>query len=380
MKLIKSKKYNYVYSYKSKKGTLYAFRYPYYDVTGKRHEKQQRGYKTELSAHKAELKMEMLYANNDIQQIVDSSITMEQWANRYFEMNKSHLRPTTQSSYRCCITKYIIPLIGKQRLNQLTKSRYDYLFIQPLLENHSNYTVRNYNIIVMMLINAAVDNDILSRNRLSGIRLGQVTERKAFDKADLLAFNHSISSLPLEYRIFFMLLELTGMRKGEAMALNWHDINLKKKLITINKTRNYFGIGPVKTAAGNRTIAISDSLTEQLKHFKLYQRAKFLRLQTEFKTDQLVFTNKYTSPIKDSSVFNNFYSALKLANIDANKYVIHSLRHTHATLLLDAGINPVDIAKRLGHANASITLKIYSHAIKGNDRNLAETMAQIANI
>lgn len=68
------------------------------------------------------------------------------------------------------------------------------------------------------------------------------------------------------------------------------------------------------------------------------------------------------------------------AGIAKDEYVIHSLRHTHATLLLDSGVNPVDIAKRLGHADASITLKIYSHAIEDNDRDLAETMAKIANL
>lgn len=167
---------------------------------------------------------------------------MAQWSQRFFAMNKSHWRPTTQAAYRVAINKYIIPLIGKQRLNQLTKARYDYLFAQPLLDKLATYTVHNYNILAMTIMNSAVQ------------------------------------------------------------------------------------------------------------------------------------------PIKDASAFNNFHKVLVGAGIPKDKYGIHSLRHTHATLLLDSGVSPVDIAKRLGHADVSITLKIYSHAIEDNNRDLTEKMAKIANL
>lgn len=81
------------------------------------------------------------------------------------------------------------------------------------------------------------------------------------------------------------------MRKGEEMALTWNDVNLKDKQLTINKTRNYFGTGPAKTAAGNRTIAIPDSLVKLLKKYSLYQRAKYLKLKVPFAKTEPVFTN-----------------------------------------------------------------------------------------
>jgi len=90
--------------------------------------------------------------------------------------------------------------------------------------------------------------------------------------------------------------------------------------------------------------------------------------------------NSAVQPIKDASAFNNFHKVLVGAGIPKDKYGIHSLRHTHATLLLDSGVSPVDIAKRLGHADVSITLKIYSHAIEDNNRDLTEKMAKIANL
>jgi len=62
-----------------------------------------------------------------------------------------------QAAYRAAINKYIIPLIGKQRLNQLTKAWYEYLFVQPLLDKLATYTVHNYNILVMTIMNAAVE-------------------------------------------------------------------------------------------------------------------------------------------------------------------------------------------------------------------------------
>lgn len=380
MKLIKSNKYKNVYAYETTKGRLWAVRFAYYDLSGTRREKQSRGFKTELLAHKAELDLEMKYANDDIQQIMDSSMTVAQWVKIFVDMNQDNWRPTTKVAYNTCFDKYLIPALGNCKMSKLTRIKYKKSFIQPQLDRLSPTTVYDRNMLVMALMNSAVANDIIQKNKLSGLRLTKVARRKSFDEGELERFNQALTLLSPSYRSLFSLLELTGMRKGEALALNWTDLNFEHKTVTISKTRNQFGIGPTKTAASNRTISISDSLVKLLKHYQLIQKEIHLRSKNPFSNSQLVFTDEFDRPLSDGNVRKAFIQTLKSANIEPTKFVIHSLRHTHASFLLASGKNLVEVSHRLGHSSPSVTLSIYAHEIHSSDRDLAEEMSKIAHI
>lgn len=381
MKLIKSKKQQNIYSYESKKGIKYALRFVYYDFTGKRHEKQQHGFSTELLAHKAELSLEIKYANNDVQQILDSSMTVAQWIEQFTAMNTEHWRPNTRVNYKNSFNRYVIPLLGNKRLNQLTKPKYQQLFINPLLEKLAPTTVGNHNRIMMALINSAVENDVLSKNKLRGIKLPKGKPRQALSKQDLIKFNQQLSKLQPEFHTIFSLLELTGMRLGESMALRWTDINFEKETVNINKTRNALGTGPTKTISGTRIIALPPSLIKLLKHYLLIQKKTCLRLKLSFDHDHLIFTSsKHNTPLSSAIIDYNFRQVLKDAGVVSDKYVVHSLRHTHATYLLNSVINPVDVAKRLGHSNANITLGVYAHSLDGSDQEIASKIDNIVNL
>ncbi|MGY5269524.1 tyrosine-type recombinase/integrase [Lactiplantibacillus plantarum] len=379
MKLTKINKYQHVFSYKSKTGTRYAIRVTYYDVNGKRHEKQQRGFSTALLAHQAELKYSQMEAQQESQQLLDSTITMKAWSERFWELRKANWRKSTTLDYQCMLNKWVIPLLGSQRLDQLTKPKYEYLFIQPLLKRLSPTTVQQYHRFVMLIINTAVDAEILNHNRLAGIKFDRTTRHNAFSKTDLKAFNSALDKLVADYKPFFLLLEQSGMRKGEALALNWDDVDTKHQTITINKTRSWFGTGEPKTSSSNRVIAISASVVNMLRHYQLYQRSKCLMKGDKFSKTDVIFTNDHNRPLDPKTTNRYFNKALEYAGISAHKYVIHSLRHTHATLLLDAGINPVEVAHRLGHANANITLSTYAHVVPDADQILANTFEALIN-
>ncbi|MDQ7937058.1 tyrosine-type recombinase/integrase [Lactiplantibacillus sp. WILCCON 0030] len=372
MKLKRSNKYKNVYSYVAKKGTLYAVRFTYYDLNGKRREKQERGFKTELLAYKAELALEIKYANNDVQQIVDSSMKVSEWVAQFIEQNKLRWRPSTKKNYLNSFNKYVIPLLGNEQLEKLTRIKYQRLYIDPLMLKLSPITVENHNRIMMSLMNCAVENDILAKNKLKGIKFPKTEPRKALSREDLAKFNKHLPKLDPEYTTLFMLLELTGMRLGEAFGLTWTDINLHNETVRINKSRGSFGVGPTKTTAGTRTIAMTATLTKQLKHYRLHQKELCLKFAQSFDPDHYVFTSsKHNSLATSAAVDYNFHIALEEAGVEKYKYVVHCLRHTHATYLLNSGINPVDVAKRLGHSNANITLGIYAHALDGSDSEIA---------
>ncbi|MEJ6358420.1 site-specific integrase [Lactiplantibacillus plantarum] len=376
MKLVKLKTYNNIYSYKTGSQTLYAYRFRYYDLYGRRHEKQARGFTSALAAHKAELKMELKASDNEITQIVDSTITVKKWLARYYEMTNAKWKKSYQINYRENMRNHIIPLIGHFRLNQLTRMQYDYNLIQPLSKKLSPSTIANIHRQFMAAVNAAVDESIIPRNFLDNFRFKR-NHGQAFTKDDLSVFNKLLDSEDADYRTLFLTLEYTGMRKGEALALTWADIDFTKQCIAITKTRGQYSTNSPKTAAGTRVVAIGKCLTVQLKKYRLFQKKKTLKLGNAFNSDQLVFTSRLNKPINPSAVNYHFRSLVEAAGIPKHKYVVHSLRHTHATLLLDAKVNPVEIAKRLGHSNSTVTLAVYSHAVVGRQEQIAKQFDNI---
>lgn len=380
MNLIKSESYNNVYSYETNRGTLYAFRYNYYDLVGKRHEKQQRGFFSELEAHKAELEAEIKVADNMPQQLVDSNLTIKQWGLQYYEMNKDRWRKSYRSMFYCDLHNYVIPLIGKYQLSEITKMKYNYYFIQPQLKNLSVNTVKTHHRVVMVLLNAAVESGIIPSNRLHGTKLPAAPKRKPLSEPDIRAFNAQLSEQPMSIQLFFKVLEFTGMRKGECLALTWKDIDFQNNTVDINKSRDQYGVGPTKTPAGVRIIAIPTQLTQKLKHYKLAQQKLFLKTKNSFSNNGEIFLNQFNRPFNPYVANTYFNRILKAAKIDGKGYVVHSLRHTHATMLLDAGASPVEVAHRLGHSSPAVTLSIYSHIVAGRDAENAELFAKEIDI
>ncbi|WP_334427173.1 MULTISPECIES: site-specific integrase [unclassified Levilactobacillus] len=374
MKLTKVNKYNNVYSYITNKGTLYAFRYSYYDSLGKRHEKQQRGFNSPLSAHKAELQVEMQVANDDLSSLENSDITVKGWSQKYYEMTKAKWRPSTEQHYHTIINRYVIPLIGDHKLAKLNRMEYEYLFIEPQLKHLASSTVKTSHTMFMAIVNAAVANDVIPRNRLHGVRFKPTPKRLAFSETDLAKINNQLSQSSLDDRTFFMLLELTGMRDGEGLGLKWSDINLKDKTISIKHSLSVGELGPTKTPAGVRTISIPETLVILLKEYRLHCR------KSGIKRGKPVGRNSFVFWFKKDIMYKHFKDLLDNAKVDRSKYVVYSFRHTHATLLIGAGVSPVDVAKRLGHSDPSVTLKNYAHAVEGNDQKDAELFARIANL
>jgi integrase len=171
------------------------------------------------------------------------------------------------------------------------------------------------------------------------------------------------------------------MRCGEICALTWDGIDFKKKTININKTMvldertRKHKIDTPKTQSSFRTITIGDTLIEILKEHKIYQKEMKLKLgeyylDNEHPVPKLVCTSKNGNFTRNTTVSG------KLGNVVKNKlgfeFYFHILRHTHASMLIQNGVTPKDVQKRLGHSNISITLNTYTHTTEESQRKVAE--------
>jgi integrase len=171
------------------------------------------------------------------------------------------------------------------------------------------------------------------------------------------------------YWMFFKLLIETGMRKGEAAALKWSDIDLKNQKITIDETLDFDAddeeelFGDTKTFRSERKIRISQSLVNDLKFHLNWQNQNKLNLKDMYHHDlNLVLCRIDGNIMPRSSLFNAFDRILNRAGLP--QLPIHSLRHTYAVLLLEAGADMKFVQEQLGHGSIQITSDVYAHISK----------------
>jgi integrase len=170
---------------------------------------------------------------------------------------------------------------------------------------------------------------------------------------------------------------MTGMRRGEALGLRWQDVDLENGRLSVRRalipTNRDVIVSEPKTAKGRRVIALDPGTVEVLKR----QAARQLDEQREWDEGWvetgLVFTKESGEALDPESVSRYWRQAVKKALLPTIR--LHDLRHTHATLALQAGIHPKVVSERLGHATISITLDTYSHAIPAMQEEAAALIA-----
>ena len=220
------------------------------------------------------------------------------------------------------------------------------------------------------LLNYAVRTDRLKTNPLS--KVGNFKNAYTFDcpeekiryysveqfkKFITIAESHLSSLNEHGYYIFFMIAFYTGMRKGEINALRWCDI--KDNVIHITRSVNQklkgkgYEFTPPKNVSSVRKLQIPENLLLALEEHKTIQQQNCEGWNEEF----LVCGG--ITCLSDTAISNKNIQYAKEAGLEPIR--IHDFRHTHATLLVNSGINIMEISRRLGHADVNITWRVYSH-------------------
>lgn len=175
----------------------------------------------------------------------------------------------------------------------------------------------------------------------------------------------------------FRLLAYSGIRIGELLALTWQDVSFVSKTIRVNKTMVYIkGKKPFtqspKTKTSNRLINMDNETIEVLKAWKNYQKTYYGVIKNN---KQLLFINRDNGYLQNKTVKDWNLKIAKQAKIKPIK--LHGFRHTHATLLLKAGVPIKEVQYRLGHSKIDTTLNIYAHVV--NDDNSKKIGQDFAN-
>jgi integrase len=171
----------------------------------------------------------------------------------------------------------------------------------------------------------------------------------------------------------------TGMRRGEILGLRWQDIDLETARVAVRQTLisvDYrIEISTPKTASGRRSIAIDPTTVAALRRHRVLQLEEKLALGDAYDDLDLVFagpTGGFVHPDGFGKAFQRLQSGADLPRIR-----FHDLRHTHATLALEGGIQSRVVSERLGHSTVAMTLDTYSHVLPGLQEAAAERFAKL---
>jgi integrase len=298
---------------------------------------------------------------------------------------KATIRPSTYNSYVQHVECHIVPHIGSVKLQKLSGSQVNALYAKLADTGTKNgkkglspMTIHHVHSCLHKACKDAVRWGHISRNPLDAAdpprKKGDGTrEMQTWTKDQLKALLESVKGdrlSPLWHTI-----AMTGMRRGEALGLRWSDVDLENARLSVRRalvpTNRKVVVSEPKTAKGRRVIAIDQGTVEVLKA----QAARQLEQQRDegWLDTGHVFTCENGAALDPESVSRYWRKAVRASMLPPIR--LHDLRHTHATLALQAGVHPKVVSERLGHAAVAITLDIYSHAIPAMHEQAAALIA-----
>lgn len=347
----------------------FMYRHKYQDSLGRRKEKKKSGFKTEKTALRSLLEIKAAILNGQDSHIENNQITVSQWLDIWYETYSNAWAISSQIQRKRVINQYMKPLLGKYKLNALDKATYTRVFINELLTNLQPNTVQNYHTLFSISVNAAVDNEIIPRNRFTNIPFEQVKRKDNFlTPGELNIFLTTAKKhLNITRYTIVMLLTFTGIRHGELLGLFWGNIDFENNSITIESTRDHHGHRKPKTANSYRTIPVDSILINQLKKYQKWCVATKLKYGQQLNKEKdytfITEDSEICSPEETRLAFNSVYKQFKKDGVNIKRITPHGMRHTHTTILINNGIPPQTVADRLGNS-VEMVYKVYSHSFK----------------
>ena len=283
--------------------------------------------------------------------------------------------PKTLERYRELAERQILPHLGELKIQKLTPEHLEKWHATLIKGGLSARTVGHAHRVLSAALTRAVENGTLARN-VATIRKPPTVEEQEIEilspdtiKAILegLADHplHPIASLALA----------TGMRRGELLALQWSDIDLERGVIrverSIEETRAGLRIKPPKTKRGRRSIGIASDAVAMLREHRKQQLELRLRIG-QGGSPTFVFSALEGELLSPDNLSRDWRRVCRARNLPHCRF--HGLRHTHVSLLIDAGVDILKISRRLGHDKPSTTLNVYGHLIKSDDDAAVKAM------
>lgn len=415
-----------------KRGTTWSYYFDLGKIDGKRKKKEKGGFRTKKEAEQA-LTAAMNEYNNGGTVFEPTDITVSDYLDQWYDLHcKLNLKYNTQVGYLQIIENHLKPTFGIYKLKAINST---------ILQEYANSLKLNgysksHIVGILTVFQSALDYAIeplhyISQNPMKSVKFPKV-ERKPKERIILTLdeWQRIIDRFrDTRYYIPLMIGFYTGLRISEAFALTWDDIDFENKTLTVNKqiVKRNFGADvrkvvekkgkkelrsswyftTPKTPASVRTVPFGETLYQALKH----EKAEQLKNEMKYGEYYTIHVMKKEVDEKGNDMIRvvpiqkcveSPLQRIRLVCIDENgqytstdsfKYCsrvihrelqlafdYHSLRHTHATMLIEAGANVKNVQVRLGHTNIQTTLQTYVHDTEKMAEQSVDLFEQITNV
>lgn len=317
-----------------------------------------------------------------------------------------HLEPTTIDIYKKLLRVHIIPAIGNLKLARIQPSHLNRLYNVMLQERkdgklggYSPTTIKRVHALISSILNTAVKWNVMLENpceRVSPPKQTRDADSIQFFTLEqtgvfLAAVDAALAAgrIRTQHKIFFHLALFCGLRRGELVALTWSDFDFNRCTVSITKSTGLVDGKPFTKAPKNktsvRTVSVPESVMLLVRNYQREQYRLRLSLGSYWKGSNYVFIQadgKQMYPSTPYSVFKDVIHRHNQMASDAEllpDIPLHGLRHTSATLLISQNVDIRTVSGRLGHAQTSTTMNIYSHQLQSMDEKAAGTLETLLN-
>ncbi len=357
-----------------KKGGATAYYFKAYHgtdpLTGKKVVTKRRGFKTEREARLAEAKCLTEYEKKNFR-TRNTTTTFQQVYEVWKEHYKNTVKESTYASQTSIADRHIMPVFGNKAVNKITLA-----MCQAQVNKWADEYKRFFGIISIanQIFDYAISMELIENNpmRKTLKPKRQKSDKDGleqfYSKEELRDFFTLVDSMnDPEMLTIFRLLAFTGMRKNEVGALRWTDINLTEGELQVNRTlakgeNNRTIFQTPKTKRSARKISLDPQTVEVLKDWQKYS------------TKGLLFKKEDGEP-KSIVHVNNLLNRIWRKYPDFKRITPHGFRHTHCSLLFEAGATIKEVQERLGHENIQTTMDIYAHVTQKAKNQVADKFA-----
>lgn len=352
-------------------------------VTGKQKHTTRRGFKTKKQASLAESKLKLEVEEKGLSPHKQERMKFSEVTELWLESYKLTVKESTYYQRVLYINKHILPVFGhlyvdkisvvfcQKQVNQWAKQQQHFKHLKGAVKSILDYAK------VLKLIKTNPMKEIIIPSK----QINKKKENNFYDKNELHQFLKCLKSLnDLKLYTMFHLLAYTGMRKGEMLALTWADIDEVNHLLTISKTassgfQSRKIINTPKTEKGIRIISLDTATLKLLKQWRKEQRETLLKHgYNSNNAEQLIFSNDNNERYHHDYLNKRLHKIIE--KFQLKSITVHGFRHTHCSLLFEAGLSIKQVQDRLGHTDIKTTMDIYHHVTKKQRDETATKFAE----
>lgn len=333
---------------------------------------------------RAEVRLKLREATDRLEEgqpVNDSKATVSQWLHHWSTttLAASDRKESTRSLYRSLAAKHLMPEpFGALRLDKLKPSDVEALVLRLRASTRqlrqddgsedqvralSDSTIRSTYTVLRSALDGAVRDGLLARNPAAVIRRPGVERREALHLTPTEVRRLFSAAESSRYHRALVLIAATGIRRGECLALRWVDTDLDAGVMKIRGTlariNGNLSVTEPKTERSRRALPLSPATTALLAVQRKAQIAERLRAGSQWVDTGFVFTTETGQPVDPRNLLRVVQTAALRAGL--KDVGVHSLRHSAATAMLEAGVNIKAVSDLLGHSSVSITGDIYGH-------------------